>query len=145
MDINQNQQINSFLKGMNTDTSDALLSTDQYRFARNIRVVTNTDANSGEVRIIDGNTPILELESSTILAMDSIRDVVVLIVQENNSSSWSIYRYKQGDDAFVNVYTCTDKPICDTEGKQLSTVLRWESENNIKLYITHGEVMLMSG
>lgn len=130
---------------MNTDTSDALLSTDQYRFARNVRIVTNTDANSGELRIVDGNTPILDIESSTILAMDSIRNVVVLIAQENDNGAWSIYRYKQGEDnAFVKIYTCTDKPICSTEGKQLSTVLRWESENNIKLYIANGSDYLMS-
>lgn len=149
MDINQNQQINSFLKGMNTDTSDALLSTDQYRFARNVRVVTNTDANSGELRIVDGNTTILELdvEQSTILSMDSIRNVVVLIVQEivQENEQWSVYRYKQGeDDAFVKVYTCTDKPICSAKGKQLSTVLRWESENNIKLYIANGNDPIIS-
>ena len=54
MDINDNQQINTFIKGMNTDVSDALMDSSQYRYAENIRLVTNTDSNSGEVRLIEG-------------------------------------------------------------------------------------------
>jgi len=56
MDINQNQQTNTFLKGMNTDTSDMLLGSDQYRYAENVRIVTDTDSNSGELRLIKGTT-----------------------------------------------------------------------------------------
>jgi len=54
MDINNNQQINTFLKGMNTDVSDALIDSSQYRYAENLRLVTNTDSNSGELRLIEG-------------------------------------------------------------------------------------------
>jgi hypothetical protein len=42
MDINNNQQVNSFLKGMNTDTSDSMIPAEQYRYAENLRIVTNT-------------------------------------------------------------------------------------------------------
>ena len=54
MDINKNQQVNTFLKGMNTDLSDSLLDSSQYRYAENLRLVTNTDSNSGELRLVDG-------------------------------------------------------------------------------------------
>jgi hypothetical protein len=54
MDINNNQQINTFTKGMNTDVSDMLMDNSQYRSARNVRLVTNTDENSGELRVTDG-------------------------------------------------------------------------------------------
>ena len=55
MDINENlQQLNVFSKGMNTDTSDAYISNDQYRMAENLRFVTNTGENSGEIRSIEG-------------------------------------------------------------------------------------------
>jgi hypothetical protein len=33
MDINSQQQINTFVGGMNTDTSDAMLDSSQYRDA----------------------------------------------------------------------------------------------------------------
>jgi len=36
MDINKNQQVNTFLKGMNTDASDSLLENSQYRYAENV-------------------------------------------------------------------------------------------------------------
>lgn len=54
MDINKNQQVNTFLKGMNTDLSDSLLDSSQYRYAENLRLVTNTDSNSGELRLVEG-------------------------------------------------------------------------------------------
>lgn len=165
MDINQNQQINTFLKGMNTDTSDMLLSSDQYRFARNVRVITDTENNSGELRLVDGNTPInLSISvKGTILAMDSIRDIIVLIVKEpelvlpetgsdvsdrprdDNEEQelqqlrplWSIYTHKNG--VTTKILSCTDEKIWSNEsGKTIATVLRWESENNIKLYIADG-------
>lgn len=145
MDINQNQQINTFLKGMNTDTSDMLLSSDQYRFARNVRVITDTDSNSGELRIVDGNTSTTlkntltgeEIKvKGTVLAMDSIRDITVLIVKEGDTE-WSIYTYRNGKT--TKVLTCNDTPIWEGDiKKSIATVLRWESENNIKLYIADG-------
>ena len=38
MDINNNQQINTFTKGMNTDVSDMLMDNSQYRYAKNVRL-----------------------------------------------------------------------------------------------------------
>ena len=54
MDVNNNQQINTFTKGMNTDVSDMLMDNSQYKYAENVRLVTNTDGNSGELRMVDG-------------------------------------------------------------------------------------------
>jgi len=51
MDINQNlEQINTFEKGMNTDTSDALLPSNQYRYAKNLRFTSHDTNNSGELQ-----------------------------------------------------------------------------------------------
>ena len=64
----QNQQVNTFLKGMNTDTSDMLLGSDQYRYAKNIRIVTNSNSDDGEVRIVEGNklVEIVDIEGNQI-------------------------------------------------------------------------------
>ena len=59
MDINKNQQTNTFLKGMNTDTSDFLLSDEQYRYAENVRLTTDLDNNQGELHIVNGISRIL--------------------------------------------------------------------------------------
>jgi len=54
MAIDQNTHMNDFSKGMNTDTSDAFLDKSQYRLANNLRYVTNTEENSGELHMIEG-------------------------------------------------------------------------------------------
>lgn len=56
MDINNLQQLNSFLSGMNTDISDSILDSKYYRYAENIRIVTNKDHNEGEARLIEGTS-----------------------------------------------------------------------------------------
>ena len=207
----QNQQTNTFLKGMDTDTSDMLLGSDQYRYAENIRIITNEDNNSGEVRLIEGNVnipiylndePLKDI--GRIMAFDAIRDIVVLITEKDDT--WSVYKinikdlrkylvernvyanpatkflridldkYVDGDELYydghqvvepsMNNYVdrrndvfydeayqgdddikgeaelifgpCTE-PIWpdDWNGtdKVLTTVLRWEADKNIKLYI----------
>lgn len=55
MDTN-NTQINTFVKGMDTDTSDALISSEAYRYAENLRYVTDGESNSGELHLIDGGS-----------------------------------------------------------------------------------------
>jgi hypothetical protein len=55
MDINNDlQQINTFVKGMNTDVSDALMDSSQYRYAENVRLTTDTEENTGELRLVEG-------------------------------------------------------------------------------------------
>ena len=82
MDINNNQQINTFGKGMNTDTSDMYISNEQYRYAENLRYITNKGSNSGELRLIEGTKPIDLPEDQmwdSIVAMTSIRDYLIVI------------------------------------------------------------------
>ena len=61
MDINNNQQINTFIKGMDTDTSDMYMGEGQYRYAENLRVVTDTDNNSGELHVIEGTNKVFDI------------------------------------------------------------------------------------
>ena len=56
MDTNaQLQQINTFTKGMNTDTSDLYLPSDQYRMAKNLKFTASGGSNQGELHLIEGN------------------------------------------------------------------------------------------
>lgn len=52
MDINNNQQTNTFTKGMNTDSSELYIPTDQYRYAENLRLLTDVDSTFGELHTI---------------------------------------------------------------------------------------------
>lgn len=144
MDINKNQQVNTFLKGMNTDISDSLIDSSQYRYAENLQLTTNTEHNTGELRLVEGNTLLHNFGSGgRIIYVNSIRDYVVVIYATN--TNWSIY---VNDNKGVGEWTCIFGP-CGTSASDeqllwddspanaaISGVLRYESANNIKLYIT---------
>ena len=83
MDINNDlQQINTFVKGMNTDVSDALMDSSQYRYAENVRLATNTEENTGELRLIEGNSIYSDLSNyGRIIAMTSVRNLLIVITK----------------------------------------------------------------
>lgn len=146
MDINDNQQINTFLKGMNTDVSDALIDSSQYRYAENVRLVTNTDSNTGELRLVDGTTikkdSFYQLVSSwrntddlEIIYLNSIRTCVVCIVRNNTQSNWCIFSSLNEAETWNLVFGPCNTIIW-TDVAAISGVLRWETSNNIKLYFT---------
>lgn len=163
MDINNQQQTNTFVGGMDTDTSDMYLDSSKYRYAENVRLVTDKDSNSGELRLIDGtklicnisspngNGTSTEYENCDILEMTSVRDLGVLILK-NNLNKWRIVTFdktgaitpKTGwiDECIWNTHTVNNVQVWDGK-KNLSTVIRWEAEDNIKLYIADGIHNLM--
>lgn len=155
MDINDNQQINSFVKGMNTDVSDSLIDSSQYRYAENLRLITNTDSNSGELRLIEGTLPFstdsIPSDWKHIIAMTSIRDYLVVIVQEifEMEKTIAIYRCDTSQEQVEWVRVVRNLWYDDfvqpgqTE-PHLSLVTRWESENNVKLYIADGVHSIIS-
>ena len=66
MDINKNQQINTFTKGMNTDTSDAYMPADQYRYAENLRVTSDENGYAGELHLIEGTSDLnIDMSNAT--------------------------------------------------------------------------------
>jgi hypothetical protein len=151
MDINNNQQINTFLKGMNTDVSDALIDSSQYRYAENLRLVTNTDSNEGELRIVEGTGTGYSGPWDEIIAMTSIRKYVIVIAYTTYNEDGqdkrgiSIYRNENKGTSSANDWVCIvdNVPVEDflqygEDEPHLSLVTRWESENNIKLYIAGG-------
>ena len=154
MDTNQNlQQIHTFTKGMDTDTSDFYLSNDKYRYAENVRPTVDSDNNAGELHLISGTEKALDLEDGDeILSLSNIRDICVLVVK--NKNTWRIDKFNVGqtnrttifkDESGQNrLWTDTEEEPYDSNKKYISTVLRWESENNVKLYIADGIHELMS-
>lgn len=159
MDINNNQQTNTFIKGMDTDTSDMYIGEGSYRYAENLRVVTNKDSNSGELHIIEGTEKIsghtakitVDKDNETtpsdqqLLGFTSIRDYIIEIVKHGNS--WSIVRVdKQGNRILIagpfNKVIWPDN--WDGKTKPLSLVTRWEADDNIKLYIATGKTSVLS-
>lgn len=171
MDINKNQQTNTFLKGMDTDTSDILIESSKYRFAENVRITTDKDGSNGEIHMIDGTDQIQisdnpAFDGEKVLALTSIRDLCVAILYKpGEPDTWRIVKWQKGSTNFVNVFGPSEERIWELETqvierevegatttetisipifKKLSTVLRWESDKNIKLYIADGIHEIMS-
>lgn len=147
MDINNNfLQINSFLGGMNTDTSDSLIKPEQYRFAENLRLITNKDSNTGELHLLEGTgdsnciKPEHKAEIKQIIAATSIRQYGVFITK-NASDDWSIYRFTKEDNSSQLLFGPCSTSITNYGVPCLLT--RYESEDNIKLYIADGEHQIM--
>jgi hypothetical protein len=137
MDINDNlQQINTFVKGMNTDVSDALMDSSQYRYAENVRLATNTEENTGELRLIEG-TKQFPYSRGNIKAMTSIRDTIIVITDD--SKIWK--KDINNDDRFQLIFDPSGGEGFNVEN--LSLVTRYENSNDVKLYIADGLHNLM--
>ena len=151
MDINDNQQINTFLKGMNTDVSDALIDSSQYRYAENLRLVTNTDSNEGELRIVDSTSGAYSVPGE-ILSLTQVRDLLIAITKTTYDEMGpvdgiSVYtnKNKGTGDWFCVVDNLPYLDFCWGDGKpHFSLVCRWESDSNIKLYIASGVYPIIS-
>lgn len=143
MSTNPNlQQINVFSKGMNTDTSDAFLSNEQYRYAENLRFVAEKGSTStgGELCTIEGWKNKLDLTGITVLGVQSIRKYIIIVGKKSDGwYVWSVDTEAEKWRLVTNFGPCQDDI-----GNNISIVTRWESDENIKVYIADGVNQLMS-
>ena len=151
MDINENlQQTNTFVGGMDTDTSDMLMTSEKYRFAKNLRLITDSNSNSGELHLIEGGDPsyrnqlknpdgtdITDWNNITIVKSTQIRDYGIFIAQYS-TEGWCIYTIHN------NVRKLIFGPCTEALGDNISLVARYETDDVIKLYIADGVHSLMS-
>lgn len=155
MDTNQNTannyQINTFVKGMNSDTSYDMIGTDQYLFGQNIRITNNTliFGDQHQNKTEGAVTPVyISVEKSLvslggnsvrkILATACIDNIGIVIIASDNS--WYVLRILKNDDNTLSdpvlwyAYTSSkDLP------ESFSVVLHKETEAVINLYIADGE------
>lgn len=159
MATNQNNiHINSFSKGMNTDTSLDMVGNEQYVFGQNIRITANAllkgaiDSNSKEGIV----TPVpsgqsdhgeFPIDKYTILAIATLGNIGAIIIkepasEEDNSAIWHIYRIDYNDDtlSFVKIFTSNEP----TKMNRFSAVINKELSEVVKLYIADGEHEIMS-
>lgn len=153
-----NVQINTFVKGMDMDTDISMLSADKYRYAENIRVITNNEGTSGAIQNIDDIKKYnLDLNDyvdynlgDSIIGTTTINQYAVIIV----STMFSIYNggttiHKRGikvlriEDFDTTTPTVTEvfSGVMNTLGK-LKVIADYESDDNIKIYFTDGQSQL---
>lgn len=136
-------QTNTFIGGMNTDTDDSLLASNQYRLAKNLRLTTTTHNSTGSLHNIDGCFKSVNWSnysiSGNILKIDSIRDTGIVITSD--STKWYVYTFDYGKGQSDPVYVNSVKKILEITGtisESISTVTRYEDSNDIKIYIADG-------
>lgn len=141
--ISNTAQINTFTDGMNLDTSLSFLKDSEYRYAENIRVVTNEDGTTGILQNIEGvrdyNAYIPDTE--TIIGTSTIKDIGVIITKDNAGIN-RVYTITNLDNDTPTL-TCKLKGylgLCQDLSKtpNVSIVSNYETDTNIKIYFTDG-------
>lgn len=152
MDINNNTQINTFTGGMNTDTADSLMPSDQYRMAHNMRLGVKDGEQGGLLYTIEGSSDAFITDEDggdvlfeNIIASSQIRNYGVVI--DNTAKGWCVYRLKLssvGSLTATKVFgPCGEDRIEDKIGEHPTIVCRWESDDNVKAYIADGKHPIM--
>lgn len=149
---NNTLHANYFLKGMNSDISTELIDSQQYRYGLNLRISSYTAINealnpnnaSGAVcpvekgLVYDG----IGIIGAQILATNSINNIGIVITAEEDKGlgkPWHIYRVVLNNG--VPVFTEICKNIKDkyTTKNRFTTVITYDQEDCIKLFIADGE------
>lgn len=152
-----NSQVNTFIKGLNTDASYSVIQEGQYTDANNIRIMPLSQGEAdktnsyGEVRPIEGVFVVDQIDDDSfikVLATGYIRNVGVIIYQCSKlvhtsphnvqmRFGWKVYVYNMSSgEGHINFDSglLSDSPDPD----KFSITLRYEDEDNIKLYIADG-------
>uniref|UniRef100_A0AAU8B9W4 Stabilization protein n=1 Tax=Dulem virus 42 TaxID=3145760 RepID=A0AAU8B9W4_9CAUD len=158
MATNQNNiHVNSFTKGMNSDTSLDTIENTQYTFGKNIRITTNAllkaivDSNStegivapvyaGKTVNVDG---MYDTSDYRILAVNSIENIgsVIIADKKEGAALWHVYRvlFEDEDNLKFSLQFSSD---VTTDKQKFSTVINRELEGIVKLYIADGEHQVM--
>ena len=155
MVINENNsQISSFVKGMNSDSSYDQIENSQYVYGQNIRITKNqliggaSDYSSLHEGIV---TPVIDgielsgeqfaiSNSERILNICTVGNLGVVIT--TNGTDMFVYRFKIDEvsnniDEFRLIWSASN--VWNQAPEQISAVLYKELENVIKLYIATGE------
>lgn len=165
MVINENNsQINSFGKGMNSDISYDQIENQQYVFGQNIRITKNQllggsgDYSSLHEGII---TPVVQgadvvdillnepsFEGKKILSVKTVDNIGVIVCNTEGSGDINIYRFiiDESENELKELRLLWSSVIWDATNvpDQVSTVLYKELDNVIKLYIATGTHPVMS-
>jgi hypothetical protein len=82
--------IHSFSAGMNMDVDKSLLKENQYRYAENIRTITNDGSTTGAITNIEGSTIISGLnipDEETVIGTATVRDIGLILTVGGGSVS----------------------------------------------------------
>ena len=159
MVINENNsQISSFVKGMNSDSAYDQIENSQYVFGQNIRITKNqliggaSDYSSLHEGIV---TPVIDgIKPSGMFGIDAEQRILNIctidrlgVVITTDGTDMFVYRFQINEEGneiteFIKIWSADN--VWDEAPEQISAVLYKELENVIKLYIATGEHPIIS-
>lgn len=145
--MNQLRQTNTFSGGMNMDLDYSLLKDNQYQYAENIRITSNDSNSFGTLQNIEGllkTIPSINLSPGAIIHVDTIRDWAIIFALIPATTTFDIYRFdftnSDTEPKVTKIVSNKDLNIAPNESGAytISSVCRWESDNNVKIYWCDG-------
>lgn len=141
--ISNTFQTNTFVQGMDCDTDITMLPNQRYRYAENIRVITNDEGTSGVLQGIEGVKKYISTLPSdeTVIGTTTIDKYAVIVTVKTGGYN-KIYRVTDFQNAELTSVVvlkgylglCTDL----TTTPNISIVGNYESDEVIKIYFTDG-------
>ena len=141
--ISTTAQVNTFTQGLNLDQDVSLIPDSQYRYAQDVRVVTNDGGTTGVLQNIenprryDSYIP----KSETIIGATTVNDIAVVITRLDNGIN-KVYRIMNFDSNMPQIkLVCKGSlGLCEdiTKTKTVSVVGNYESDKTVKIYFTDG-------
>lgn len=147
--ISTTAQINTFGSGMNMDYDVALTPEGEYRYAENVRIMTNDNGTSGVLQNIEGVEKYLLAsdvigKDEEVIGTSSIHNYGIVITAEGTGADVinRVYRIEGFDTKELTIITilkgmlglCQDRSVTPN----LSIVSNYESDSVIKIYFTDG-------
>lgn len=145
--MNNLRQINTFSGGLNMDSDYSLLKENQYINAENVRVVVNEGSSTGSIQNIEGFVkvrPVIALGNEKVIHALTVRDFAIVFTKVNGGN-FNVYRYDfsiSEEEPLVTKFIANiDLGIKTSKGGvyAISSVSRWESDNNVKVYFADGQ------
>lgn len=128
---------------MNTDSDVSMLPNNQYRFGQDVRIITDDSGTSGVLQSVEGakkyNYGIKGTEE--IIGTATINDIAVVITKLVDGYN-KVYRIENFDSPnLVSTVVLQGKlRLCEeANSNQLSIVLNYETQSNIRAYFTDGK------
>lgn len=141
--ISNTFQTNTFVQGMDCDTDITMLSNQRYRYAENIRVITNDEGTSGVLQGIEGVKKYISTLPSdeTVIGTTTIDKYAVIVTVKTGGYN-KIYRVTDFQNAELTSVVvlkgylglCKDLTVTPN----ISLVANYESDEVIKIYFTDG-------
>lgn len=138
-------QTNTFTGGLNLDTDITMVPNNQYRYAENVRVITDTDGSTGvlqniqDVKLVEGGDFLFYDEK--ILATTTI-DKYGIIITVDDAHVNRIHRVDNYDNPPLEHTIVVKGKLGYTVDSNIKIVANYESEGIIKLYIACPEQII---